>query len=182
MHMLKSYLILASALLLVAGCASPQKPSANPAQAAPGATATQIAPSPTRVPATAARPASSSPTAAAIPSLAPTATVTPVASANVTISEPLVGAKISNPVKVKGTARVFEAHLQVQVKDASGKVIGKKTVVASIGAPEWGTFETDLPFEAPTKEQQGVIEAFDLSARDGTVQDLVSLKVVLPAK
>lgn len=103
----------------------------------------------------------------------------PVTSASITISAPQTGAAVGSPVHVSGIARVFEGQVEFAVRDATGKVIGKGTALASAGAPEWGNFEADVAYEPVKSDQEGVVEAFSRSARDGSVQDLVSVKVVL---
>lgn len=59
------------------------------------------------------------------------------------------------------------------------KPVGQKTVTASAGAPEWGSFATALTFDAPAVETPGIVRVFSLSARDGTVQDLIEVPVLV---
>lgn len=160
--------IFLATLLVLGGCATPPQ-TATPAPAT-GAKPAKTLPTPTPQP---ARPAQVTP---------PPASPTPATGANITFTAPVAGAKVTSPVRVSGRARVYEAHVELAVKDASGKVIGKGSALATAGAPEWGSFDGQITFEAPRSEQQGVVEAFSISARDGSVQDLVSVKVTLLPK
>ncbi|MFH1484869.1 MAG: Gmad2 immunoglobulin-like domain-containing protein [Chloroflexota bacterium] len=156
-------------LLVLSGCGV-ARPSAAPVP--PEGVKAQ--PTPTKaVPA----PKATSPSPTPKPASAPKAASTP--STNITVTAPVSGAKISSPVRIRGTARVFEGHLELEVKDASGKVIGKGTTLVTVGAPEWGSFEAAVTFEAPKSEQQGTVEVFTRSARDGSLQDLAAVRVTL---
>lgn len=90
------------------------------------------------------------------------------------VETPGSGADVGQTFRVAGTASVFEATLVVQlVRD--GKVLQKKTVTASQGAPGRGTFETTLngPPGAAT------VQAFSPSAADGSPQHEVDVAVTI---
>lgn len=74
---------------------------------------------------------------------------------------------------------MFEAALQLSVKDAQGKEIGKSLATASEGAPGWGDYKINLSYTLVGQKQEGVIHVFSLSAKDGTVQDLLETPVIL---
>lgn len=97
----------------------------------------------------------------------------------ITVSAPSPGATVRSPVTVRGTASVFEATLQVVVRDGTGTQIGGQTVMASEGAPGTGTYEAAIPFTLSGGAQPGCIEVFSRSARDGSVENLVSVRVTL---
>ncbi len=98
---------------------------------------------------------------------------------NIVIEKPKLGDDINSPVRVSGKARVFEAQFLVRVKDNRGNILGQESVMASAGAPEWGNFSLDLTFKQPEENTTGLVEAFDLSPKDGTEIDLVSIPVVI---
>jgi spore germination protein GerM len=54
-------------------------------------------------------------------------------------------------------------------------------VHASVGAPEWGDYSADLSFESPPAPVDATLRAFNLSAKDGSVRDLVEVPVRLRA-
>jgi immunoglobulin-like protein involved in spore germination len=90
------------------------------------------------------------------------------------IESPAAGAEVPSPVRVSGTASVFEATLVVQlVRD--GKVVAKRTVTASEGAPGRGSFETSLQ----TTPGDATVSAFAPSAADGSPQHRVDVAVTV---
>ncbi|HEY8492086.1 MAG TPA: Gmad2 immunoglobulin-like domain-containing protein [Dehalococcoidia bacterium] len=97
----------------------------------------------------------------------------------ITVSAPASGAAVRSPVTVRGTASVFEATLQVVIRDRTGAQVGGQTVMASEGAPGTGTYEAAIPFTLSGGAQPGCIEVFSRSARDGSVENLVSVRVTL---
>lgn len=121
-------------------------------------------------------PAAPSPTA-----IPPTATPPPgpLASANITVTVPLLGQEITSPVLVTGQARTFEANVIIAVADPSGRVLTRVSTVASVAAPQWGSFSARLSFPAPAIPQPGEVRVFSLSPRDGSVENLVVVPVVL---
>lgn len=98
------------------------------------------------------------------------------------IDLPQSGDTITSPVRIKGWANVFEAQFQVRIKDASGNTLATKSVMASEGAPNGGTFDTTVTFTQPTTKQQGTIEIYDTSQMDGSIDDIATIKVTLKAK
>jgi hypothetical protein len=92
------------------------------------------------------------------------------------VETPPVGATVGSLFHVSGTASVFEATLVVQlVRD--GRIVAKKTVTASEGAPGRGSF--DATFHATGGAL--TIKAFSPSAVDGSPQHEVDVSVtVLP--
>jgi Sporulation and spore germination/Immunoglobulin-like domain of bacterial spore germination len=91
---------------------------------------------------------------------------------------PAWGTPIANPVRIAGLANVFEAQFSIEISTASGTVIASRNVMASCGTGCWGSFEVVVPY-AVDREQPGWVTAFDLSARDGSRENVVSYPVVL---
>lgn len=92
------------------------------------------------------------------------------------IDTPAAGATVSSSFRVAGTASVFEATLVVQLVQ-DGKVVEKKTVTASEGAPGRGTFSTTLHGSSGA----GTVQAFAPSAEDGSPQHQVNVPITLTA-
>jgi hypothetical protein len=92
----------------------------------------------------------------------------------VLVESPAAGAVVPGTFHVSGTASVFEATLVVQLV-RNGKVIAKRTVTASEGAPGRGTFDTTVT------ATPGVVTvaAFAPSAADGTPQHEVDVPVTV---
>lgn len=99
--------------------------------------------------------------------------------ANIIVDQPKTGAAVTSPFLVSGRARVFEATLQVHLVDEEGRTISRKTVMASAGAPEWGSFTTSVQYTAPTSPRKATLQVYTLSAKDGSVQDLVRIPLTL---
>lgn len=92
------------------------------------------------------------------------------------VTEPKEGDLVTSPIKVKGSARVFEAAVSLRLVDANGNVLNKTFTMASEGAPGRGTFEAELTFEQP-KTDTGYVEVFWGSPKDGSEMDLVRIPV-----
>ena len=91
------------------------------------------------------------------------------------VETPAAHASVANTISVAGTASVFEATLVVELRQ-NGRVLVKRTVTASEGAPAQGTFATTLA--APTAGAM-TIAAYAPSAEDGTPQHEQDVPVVV---
>ena len=87
------------------------------------------------------------------------------------VDRPAYGAALGNPGRVTGSANVFEATFRVAVVDAAGKTLVDQQVMATCGNGCRGTFDVTLPYTV-AKGQWGTLHAYNLSAKDGTVEDV----------
>ena len=94
----------------------------------------------------------------------------------VVLLEPVPGSQVGEPVMVRGTANVFEAHVGLRVRDASGKVIVQTWTTATCGTGCRGTFEKALALP-DTVTGEIVIEAFAPSGEDGSDMHRVDTRV-----
>jgi len=116
------------------------------------------------------------------PTPIPTPTSTPSsAPPAITVTSPRAGDTIHSPVRVTGQATVFEGTVQLRLKDAGGRVIGRGFCQATSGAPERGDYATDLFYAAPPTAQDGVLEVYEESAQDGSELHMIGVKVRLAA-
>jgi hypothetical protein len=107
----------------------------------------------------------------------PAATATPAA---ITIDEPRSGDRVTVPITVKGTASVFEGTVVVAVESADGsKTFCKTFTTASAGGPGRGSFQTQIAFPPPLDGAAARVRVYSESAKDGSVQNLVSVPVVI---
>ncbi|MBI2303986.1 MAG: Gmad2 immunoglobulin-like domain-containing protein [Chloroflexi bacterium] len=137
-------------------------------------------PSPTPVPvASPTRTPTPAPTATPTPSPTPTPTPEPKEPPKVTVDLPKAGEKVSSPIRISGSAVVFEAVVSLRVKNAAGQVIGEGNALASAGAPQRGIYTAQIAFTPPAVEGPGTIEAFSRSPRDGSLENLVAVPVIL---
>ncbi len=98
-------------------------------------------------------------------------------SGNIKVTQPRPESLAESPLLVKGQARAFEATFQILLKDADNKEIVKKTATYTAEDPgQFGDFGELLLFDTP-KTDKGTLEVFTYSAKDGAVQDLVSIPV-----
>lgn len=156
-------LFLLLALLFLSGCGGEESPQVRPT---PTLQAT-----PTQSPVQTPRVTQITPT--------PGPVGTPTVESNIVVELPKSGDEVRGLVTVKGKARVFEAVVNISVKDGNGREVGSLTAMASEGAPGWGDFDVKVPFSVPGADPRGVVEVFWRSPRDGSVQDLVKVPVRL---
>jgi immunoglobulin-like protein involved in spore germination len=120
--------------------------------------------------------ASPAPTASPTPSPSPS----PVVSAKglITLKSPTVNAKLTSPVTITGDASVFEAALAWRITDTGGRVLAEGFTTASLGAPGRGTYSIAATYSVTT-ETVAFIEVFSRSAKDGNIDEIVQIPVVL---
>jgi spore germination protein GerM len=94
------------------------------------------------------------------------------------LDRPAWGAAAGNPARINGLANVFEATFRVQIRGAAGSILADQQVMASCGTGCWGTFQADVPYTVTTA-QYGTILVFDLSAKDGTPENVSEYRVWL---
>jgi len=93
----------------------------------------------------------------------------------ISISQPKGSDKLTSPVKVIGSANVFEGHVVVRVKAANGKVLGQGTATACMDLDAC-PFTTTVSFEKATTTT-GSVEAFSPSPKDGSEQYLQTILI-----
>ncbi len=91
------------------------------------------------------------------------------------VEQPGVGAVLSSPFTLTGTARVFEGSFTARLLDSSGRRIVNVTVQATRGAPGRGSFRRSIAFS--TSATRGTLVVYSQSMEDGSRQNLVSIPV-----
>jgi Immunoglobulin-like domain of bacterial spore germination/Sporulation and spore germination len=94
------------------------------------------------------------------------------------VDRPAWGAAAGNPARIGGLANVFEATFRAQILDGKGTVLADQQVMASCGTGCWGSFLAELAYSVDTA-QYGTLRVFNLSARDGSVENLTEYRVWL---
>jgi hypothetical protein len=97
---------------------------------------------------------------------------------SVFVERPTWGATLRNPARVSGIANVFEAVFFVEVRDEDGNTLAKQRVMATCGTGCWGTFDVSIPYDVSSR-QPGTVTTYNLSARDGSIEDERSYPVTL---
>jgi len=77
-------------------------------------------------------------------------------------------------VYVSGVARIFEVTVNYALETKTGQVLKEGFTTASIGAPDWGKFEFQVTY---IPEKASILAVFQISARDGSRQDEIKLKL-----
>ncbi len=83
---------------------------------------------------------------------------------------PGVGAVISSPFTLAGTASVFEGSFIARLVDSSGRRIVNTPVQASLGAPGRGRFAKETAFS--TSAARGTLIVYAQSMEDGSRQNV----------
>ena len=160
--------LLLAAVLLVSGCVDTRVVVTTPT------------PTPTRT-------ATPTPTASPSPTPSPTPTPTPVptpllsARGGILVKEPLANTRVRSPLMINGEASVFEAALIWQVTDTAGRVLASGFTTATAGAPAKGTFSITANYQDPPSDIIGFAEVYTRSPKDGTIDEIVRVPVILAA-
>jgi germination protein M len=93
------------------------------------------------------------------------------------VESPTLGATIASPVRIAGTANVFEAVFKVNLVDDDGLIVAEQVVHASSGTGTRGTFDVTIPFETQTPGQTGSIIVFSDSPKDGSQINVVEIPI-----
>ena len=96
------------------------------------------------------------------------------------VEVPTPGQKVARPIRVAGTANVFEAQFNARLVNARGQVVGPEIPVkATSGSGTRGTFSTLLPY-ASSAHGPARLQVYDRSEVDGSIEDLLTIPVILP--
>lgn len=96
----------------------------------------------------------------------------------IVVRTPSSGDEVTSPVTISGTADVFEATVNIEILDANGQTLAAGFATATCGTGCRGRYSTSIAFF--TQERQaGTINVFEVSAKDGSAINVVSLPVTL---
>ncbi|MFC0006370.1 Gmad2 immunoglobulin-like domain-containing protein [Micromonospora siamensis] len=98
----------------------------------------------------------------------------------IVVTGPSIGQQVGSPVTVTGTAQVFEATVSVRVLDRDGHVIGAGFTTATCGTGCRGDYRVAVRYRLAATGP-GSVEAYEVSARDGSRINVVSVPVLLNA-
>lgn len=93
------------------------------------------------------------------------------------VESPAPGEAVTSPVTVSGSSNVFEATHQLNITDPDGLIIAEKTVTATSGTGTRGTWSETVTFGPIKRDGLGAVIVFELSAKDGSQQNVVEIPV-----
>lgn len=93
------------------------------------------------------------------------------------VESPAPGEAVTSPLTVSGSSNVFEATHQLTVTDPDGLIIAEKTVTATSGTGTRGRWSETVTFGPVKREGLGAVIVFELSAKDGSRQNVVEIPV-----
>jgi Immunoglobulin-like domain of bacterial spore germination/Sporulation and spore germination len=96
----------------------------------------------------------------------------------ITVQNPVIGAQLSSPVTVSGTADVFEAVVSVRILDSAGKQIAKTFSTASCGTGCRGDYSIPVSYTV-TRAEPGTVEVFETSPKNGQPVNVQLIPVTL---
>ncbi len=98
----------------------------------------------------------------------------PAENKTIKVTSPKVNGTIKSPVIISGQASVFEAVLQIRIKDASGLILAQKKITTKQGQ-KMSPFSSSVNYKKPTRTK-GTVEVFVNSSKDNSEVD----KLVIP--
>jgi hypothetical protein len=93
------------------------------------------------------------------------------------VESPLPGDTVTSPIRLRGTANVFEATVSIDVTDEMGKVVLRTFTTATSGTGTRGTFDTTLAL--PGRNGRVTVVAYESSAEDGRPLHVVEVPLTL---
>lgn len=97
----------------------------------------------------------------------------------IAVDKPVAGERVSSPVRVSGSANVFEANVTVKVLDQNGKVLVSTFTTATCGTGCRGTYSVPVAFKVDREQPGTIVVHDDDAAGTGTPPHQVRIKVVL---
>ena len=97
----------------------------------------------------------------------------------ITVEEPRDGDEVSSPVRVRGTANVFEANVSVEILDSRGRTIARTFTTATCGTGCRGDYSVSLTFETAREQRGTIVVHDDDAAGTGTPPHSVRIPVTL---
>ena len=88
------------------------------------------------------------------------------------VDDPAYGAPVTDPIRVRGVAAVFEAQFNLTLANWDGLVVAEGYALTDNGMG-WGSFDFSIPYPFEVDaEQMASLLLFDYSARDGTQENV----------
>ncbi|CAM3419175.1 LysM peptidoglycan-binding domain-containing protein [Marinicrinis lubricantis] len=99
-------------------------------------------------------------------------------SANIAVTQPLPGETIQPGESLEGYARLFEGSGLYRILDDTGQIVANERAFQTLGgAPQFSYFSAVLQLDRTPRTPTGELWVYSRSPRDGSIQDLVQVKV-----
>jgi germination protein M len=95
------------------------------------------------------------------------------------VESPPIGAEVSSPIEVAGTANVFEANVTGRVLDENGKELVSRFTTATCGTGCRGRFAMELPYQVAVDQPGTLVLQDDDADGDGNPSFEVRIPVTL---
>jgi hypothetical protein len=93
------------------------------------------------------------------------------------VRSPLPGETVRSPIRLEGTANVFEATVSIDVRNARGAILERTFTTATSGTGTRGTFDTKV--DVPAQPGDVTVVAYEASAKDGSQLHVVEVPLEL---
>jgi germination protein M len=97
----------------------------------------------------------------------------------IVVEQPAAGTRVVSPLRVTGSADVFEANVTVQVLDAKGHVVGRTFTTATCGTGCRGTYSALASFRVDHEQRGTMVVSDDDAAGTGSPPHVVRVPVLL---
>lgn len=94
---------------------------------------------------------------------------------SIKVTSPKMNERIKSPVQVSGQAAIFEAEFNVRIKDNSGLILTETQIMTKEGQT-MSPFSSKIKYKKPSRSE-GIVEIFDISAKDGSEINKISIPV-----
>jgi germination protein M len=96
----------------------------------------------------------------------------------IVVEEPSAGDEVAAPMRVSGTANVFEATVSIRLVTTEGKKLADTFTTATCGTGCRGDFTEKVDFEV-AEPTEAVLEVYEASAEDGSAIHVERIPVTL---
>lgn len=100
----------------------------------------------------------------------------PTRNDSIKVTSPKINEQIKSPVQISGQAAIFEAQFNARIKDNSGLVLAEAQLRTEEGQT-MSPFSAKIKYKKPSRGE-GIVEVFDISAKDGSEINKVSIPVI----
>ncbi|TFE00579.1 LysM peptidoglycan-binding domain-containing protein [Jeotgalibacillus salarius] len=98
---------------------------------------------------------------------------------NIVVFRPLPATRISRGTMLAGFARAFEGAILYKIVDDSGTIVTNEAPIqTSAGGPAFGSYSIPMKFDRSPSAQTGELWVYARSANDGSIVDLVKVRVL----